>query len=69
MGDKVAPTKPMLKYCPDRYKAQKICDKVVDACLSAWKFVPNSPVTSKMLQKHEHFVFSHDDIDSDDRLI
>ena len=69
MGDKVASTKPMLKYCPNRYKAQKICDKTVDACLSSWKFVPDSPVTSKMLQKHEHFVFSHDDIDSDDRLI
>ena len=39
----------MLKYCLDRYKSQEICDKAVDACLPALKFVPDRFVTTKML--------------------
>ena len=30
-----------LKYCPDRYMTQKMCDKAFDACLLALKFVPD----------------------------
>lgn len=40
----------MLKYCPDRNKTPKICDKAVDGCLSSLKFVPDWLVTSKMLE-------------------
>ena len=39
----------VLKYCLDRYKSQEICDKAVDACLPALKFVPDGFVTTKML--------------------
>ena len=39
----------MLKYCSDRHKTQKMCDKAVDACFSALKFIPDWLVTSKML--------------------
>ena len=30
-----------LKYCLDRYKPQKMCDKVVDDFLPTLKFVPD----------------------------
>ena len=39
----------MLVYCPDRYKTQRICDEAV--CLTAWKFIPDLFVTTKMLEK------------------
>ena len=53
----------MLKYCPDRYKTKKMCDKAVDACLSSLKFVPDWLVTSIMREIHNDVVFSNDDID------
>ena len=40
----------MLKYCPDRNKTPKICDKAVDAGLSSLKFVPDWLVTSKIFE-------------------
>ena len=42
-----------------------MCDKAVDACLSALKFVPDSIVTSKMLEIVDTFVLSNDNIDLD----
>ena len=41
-----------LTFCPDRYiKPQKMCDKAVDGCLAALKFISDSFVTSKMLER------------------
>ena len=40
----------MLKYRPDRSKTQKMCEKAVDACLTALKFAPHWLVTTKMLE-------------------
>ena len=31
----------MLKYCPDKYKTQEICDKAVDSSLLELNFVPD----------------------------
>ena len=39
----------MLVNDPDRYKTQGRSDKVVDDCLAALRFIPDSFVTSKML--------------------
>ena len=42
MCDKVVPKDPfLLKYCPDKHKTQEMCDKAVDSCLLALKFVPD----------------------------
>ena len=30
-----------IRYVPDQYKTHHICDKAVDDCLAALKFVPN----------------------------
>ena len=40
----------MLKYCPDKYKAEEMCDKAVNALLSALKFVPDWFVTKQMIK-------------------
>ena len=40
-----------LRYLPDQYKTQKMCDKAVDDCLVALKFNPDLFVTSKMIKK------------------
>ena len=42
-----------------------MCDKAVDACLPALKFVPDLLVTSKMFQILDDVVFSNDAIDLD----
>ena len=39
-----------IRYVPDQYKTQQICDKAVDDCLAALKFVPDWFVTSKMVK-------------------
>ena len=49
----------MLKDCPDKYKAQKICLEAVDDSLSALKFVPDLFVASK---KFHDPLFANDDI-------
>ena len=36
---------------PDQYKTQQICDKAVDDCLAALKFVPDWFATSKIIKK------------------
>ena len=56
----------MLKYYPDRYKAQEMCDKAIDAFLSTLKFVPYWFVMNKMLEKLDNVEFYNDDIDLDD---
>ena len=54
MSDKVVSEDPfMLKYCSDRYKSQEICDKAVDSCLLALKFVPDWFVTNNRIEKLE----------------
>ena len=42
-----------------------MCDKAVDACLSALKLVPDWLVISKMLETLDNVVISNDDIDLD----
>ena len=56
----------MLKYCLDRYKAQEMCDRAVDAFLPTLKLVPDWFSTITMLEKVDNVVFSNDDIDLDD---
>ena len=41
----------MLKYCLDRHKTQEMCDKAIDACMPALKFVPDWFVMNKMLEE------------------
>ena len=66
MCDKVVSKKHiMLKYCADRYRTQKMCDKPVGAYLSALQFVLDWLVTSKMLEILDNVVFCYDDIDLD----
>ena len=55
----------MLKHYSERYKTQKMCDKAVDACLSALKIVPDFIVTSKMIEILHNLVFPDDNIDLD----
>ena len=41
-----------ITYVPDHYKSQQMCDKAVDDCLVALKFLPDWFATSKMATKH-----------------
>ena len=52
----------MIVYCPDRYKAQRMCDKAVDDCLAPLKFIPYWFVTSKMLENFDNALHANDDI-------
>ena len=52
----------MLKYCLNRYKTQKMCDKAFDYFLPALKFVPDWFVTSKMIENLHNALFAEDDI-------
>ena len=52
----------MLKYCPNRYKSQTMCNEVVDDCLGALKFIPDWFVTSKVLEKFHSALLANDDI-------
>ena len=52
----------MLKYCINRCRTQKMCDKAVDDCLPTLKFLPDLFVTSKMFQKLDDISFANDDI-------
>ena len=49
-------------YCPDTYKAQRMCDEVVDDCLEALEFVFDWFVTDKMLEKLNNALRANDDI-------
>ena len=50
----------MLKYCLNRCKTQKMCDKAVDDFLPALKFVPDWFVTSKLIKKLHNAPFADD---------
>ena len=39
----------MLKYCFNNYKVHEVCERVVDVCLPALKFIPDWFVTPKMV--------------------
>ena len=41
----------MLKYCPDKYITQKMCDEAVDDFLPTSNFVADWYVTSKIIKK------------------
>ena len=59
LRDKVVREDPfILKYCHNKYKAQEMCDRVVDPSLLALKFVPDWFVTNKMIKKLDSTVFS-----------
>ena len=59
--DKVLFKEPFtLKYYPDRYKPQKICDKAVSFYLLALKCVSDQFALSKMIEKLDDAVFSDD---------
>ena len=49
----------MIKYCLDRYKTHKMCDKAVNLCLPGLKFVLDWFVTSKLLEKLNNFISSN----------
>ena len=40
----------LIRYVPDQYKTQQMCDKAADDCLAAFKFVPDWFLTSKMIR-------------------
>ena len=40
-----------IRYVPDQYKTQKMCDKAVDDCLAALKFVSDWFVISKTIKE------------------
>ena len=50
----------ILKCCRDRYKTQKICDKVVDDFLPDLKFVADWFGRSKMIKKLQNALFADD---------
>lgn len=51
MCDQVVSEYPfLLNYCPDRYKTHEMCNKALDLCLLAIKFVADWFLTSKMFQ-------------------
>ena len=52
----------MLKYCLDRYKTHKTCDKTVDAVLPELKFVSDWFVTSNMIKKFDDEFFPNYDL-------
>ena len=60
MCDKVVYKEPfMLKYCPDRCKTPKICNKAVNFCLQALIFFPDWFVVNKMIGELDN---ANDDI-------
>ena len=52
----------MLKYCLHRCKTQEICNKAVDAYLPTLEFVLDWFVTSKIIKKRDHDLFTNNDI-------
>ena len=41
----------MIVYIPDRYKTQRMCEKVVDDCVTALKLISDWFIAIKMLEK------------------
>ena len=57
-----------MRYIPDQYKTQQMCDEAVDDCLAALKFVPGQFVTSKIIKipltgfyTHENILYFNED--------
>ena len=51
-----------IRYIPDQYKTQQMCDKAVDDCLAALKFVLDWFVTSKMIKKRFTDLYADENI-------
>ena len=52
MGDKaILENDRTLKFVPDCYKTQKMCDKAADNYLHAWEFIRRCYITQKMCDK------------------
>ena len=61
MCDKVVPEDPFtLKYCHDIDENEEFCDKNVNSCLLALKFVPDWSVVNEMIAKLDIVVFFND---------
>ena len=56
----------LIVYCPNKYKAQRMCDEAVDDCLEAKIFFPDCFVTSKMTKKEARDEFGFRNIWSTD---
>ena len=63
MCDKIISENPfMLRYCPDQYVTQKICDEPVDNFLPTLIFVTDWFVTSKMIKKRFTALYADENI-------
>ena len=52
MGDKaILENDRTLKFVPDCYKTQKMCDKAADNYLHAWEFIRRCYITQKCVIK------------------
>ena len=52
----------MLIYCPNSYKTQRMCDKAVNDCMVASKFISDWFVTNKMIKKLLTALYAGDNI-------
>ena len=52
----------MLVYFSNKHKTQRISDEAIDDCLATLKFIPDSFVTSKMLEKLDYDLHANVDI-------
>ena len=51
MSDKIISGAPFpIRYLPDQYKTQQMCDKALDDFLTALKFIPDWFVTNVMIK-------------------
>ena len=51
MCDRIISDDPFsLRYVPDQYKTQQVCDKAVDDCLVVLQFVSDCFVTNKIIK-------------------
>ena len=50
------------RYVPAQYKTQQMCDKAVDDCLAALKFVPSWFVASIMIKALFTALYAHENI-------
>ena len=61
MCDKVISQDPiMLQNCHDKDKNQEICDKTINSCWLALKFVPDCSVMNEMIKKLRSIAFFND---------
>ena len=56
----------LIRFVPDQYKTQQMCDKAVDDCLAGMKLVPDLFATSQMilfttLYADENILFFNED--------